>query len=115
MQQLVVSQSEARLRRTIRPFFQKLKPERVQEELAAMPGWELTAGRYIGRSFRFASERAADAYTAFVSSSARDVGQPVRLQLSGCNLDVELYSPPLRNGSHGPLTMAVLDFARKLG
>ena len=115
MQSIAVIRTEVRLRRPPRPSGEKLKPERVQEELAAMPGWELTAGRYIGRSFRFASERAADAYAAFVSSSARDVGQPVRLQLSGCNLDVELYSPPLRNGSHGPLTMAVLDFARKLG
>jgi pterin-4a-carbinolamine dehydratase len=118
MQSILVMHTEVKLRRPPRrpqPPDEKLKPERVQEELATMPGWELLAGgKSIGRSFRFASERAAVTYAAFVSSSAVDAGQPVRLLVDGRRLEVTLFSPPSRNGSRGQLTMAVLDFARKM-
>lgn len=118
MQSIVIMHTEVKLRRPPhrpQPPDEELKPERVQEELAAMPGWELLAGgKSIGRSFRFASKRAAAAYAAFVSSSAGDAGQPVRLQVDGRRLEVKLFSPPSRNGSRGQLTMRVLEFARKM-
>jgi pterin-4a-carbinolamine dehydratase len=118
MQSIVIMHTEVKLRRPPRrpqPPEEELKPERVQEELAAMPEWELLAGgKSIGRSFRFASERAAVTYAAFVSSTAVDAGQPVRLLLDGRRLEVKLFSPPSRNGSRGELTMEVLDFARKM-
>jgi pterin-4a-carbinolamine dehydratase len=99
-----------------RPREQKLKPERVQLELATMPGWELSPeGKAILRTRRFGSKRAAGAFAAYVSSLAWDAGQPVRLQLDRTRLTIRLVAPSSRFGRIGELTMSVLDFARELG
>jgi pterin-4a-carbinolamine dehydratase len=116
MQTIAIVHTETRMRRPARPPGTKLKPERIQKELATMPGWELLpGGKSIGRIFQFDSERAAATYAAFVSASAGDAGQPVRLQVAGSEVEVKLFSPLRRNGSLGDLTMYVIDFARKLG
>jgi pterin-4a-carbinolamine dehydratase len=114
MQQLVVAQSEARLRRTIRPFFQKLKPERVQEELRMMPGWiMLPNGKAIQRTYQLSSDRAAAHFATYLSAHAGDLGQPAHLALVGRTLTLKLFAPPQR-GRQAALDMGVIAFARQL-
>jgi hypothetical protein len=108
MQSIAIVHTEMRTRIPSRPPQQKLKPERVQLELASMPGWELgPEGKAILRTRRFGSKRAAGAL-------AWDAGQPVRLQLDRSRLTIRLTAPSAR-GHLGELTMSVLDFARGLG
>jgi len=114
MQQFVILQSEARLRRVIRPFFQKLKPERVQEELRTMPGWSLLPnGKMIQRTYQFSSDRAASNYATYLSAHAGDMGQPAQLSLTGRTLTIKLFAPQNR-GRYVALDMGVIAFARQL-
>ena len=116
MQSIAIVHTEWRTRIPTRPREQKLKPERVQLELASMPGWELEPeGKAIFQTRRFSSKRAAGAFAAYVSSRAWDAGQPVRLQLDRSRLTIRLVAPSSRDGHVGELTMSVLDFARELG
>lgn len=116
MQSIAIVHTEMRTRIPTRPREQKLKPERVQLELASMPGWELMPeGKAICRTRRFGSKRAAGAFAAYVHALAWDAGQPVRLQLDRSRLTIRLVAPSSRFGRIGELTMSVLDFARTLG
>ncbi len=116
MQSIAIVHTEMRARIPTRPREQKLKPERVQLELATMPGWELMPeGKAICRTRRFGSKRAAGAFAAYVNALAWDAGQPVRLQLDRSRLTIRLVAPSSRSGHVGELTMSVLDFARQLG
>lgn len=116
MQTIAIVHTEMKLQRPPRRPGTKLKPERIQKELATMPGWQLLpGGKSIGRILRFDSERAASSYAAFISAKAGDAGQPVRLQVAGSEVEVKLFSPSRQNGSLGDLTMDVIDFARTLG
>src|SRR6476469_7412679 len=114
MQQFVIMQSESRLRRVVRPFFQKLKPERVQEELKTMPGWSLLPnGKMIQRTYQLSSDRSAANYATYLSAHAGDMGQPLELHLTGRTLTVKLFAPKNR-GRLTALDMGVIAFARQL-
>jgi pterin-4a-carbinolamine dehydratase len=114
MQQFVVVQSESRLRRVVRPFFRKLKPERVQEELRTMPGWILLPnGKVIQRTYQLSSDRAAANFATYLSAHAGDMGQPANLTLAGRTLTVKLFAP-LYRGRLTALDMGVIAFARQL-
>ena len=104
----------SRLRRPPRPMYEKLKPERVQEELKTLLGWSLlSSGKAIERVLRFKSEASAVHYAAFISAQATDARQPVHLTVEEKTLTVKLFAPP-RNGRATALDMGVLAFARQL-
>jgi len=113
MQHLVIVQSESRPRRGVRPL-QKLKPERVQEELRTMPGWSLLPnGKIIQRTYQLRSDRGAANYATYLSAHAGDTGQPAILNLTGRTLTVKLFAPHSR-GHYAALDMGVIAFARQL-
>lgn len=92
---------------------QRLKAERVQEALKAMPGWKLTAGdTAIDRVYSFTTSAFASAFAAYVTEAARLSERPVDLSLAGATLVVTL-SAPLRGGGRG-VTEDVLTFAKQL-
>lgn len=114
MQPTAVVQTQTRLRRPPAPRGEKLKSERVQEELATLDGWSLQSnGKVIERAFHFPSERSACTYASYVSAYAGDVGQPVNLEMNGKKLTVKLFAP-LSNGRFTLLDKAVMGFARQL-
>lgn len=114
MQPIAIMHFTNRLRRPPRPIYQRLKPERVQEELKTMLGWSLlSSGKAIQRVLRFKSETSAVQYAAFISAQATDMGQPVHLTLDERTLTVKLFAPP-HKGRATALDMGVLGFARQL-
>jgi pterin-4a-carbinolamine dehydratase len=93
----------------------KLKPERVQEELQAMPGWRLMPGdSAIGRVWDFATADAAAAWAQFVAGLAHQRGHAYALERSGNRIAVTLYQAG-RSGRAAGLTMAVLQTGKTLG
>ncbi|PYQ64352.1 MAG: hypothetical protein DMF53_07675 [Acidobacteria bacterium] len=113
MRKLMIVQSDARPRRVARPL-QKLKPERVQEELRTMPGWSmLPNGKILQRTYQLSSDRAAAHYATYFSAHAEDRGQPAILNLTGRTLTVKLFAPHSR-GHYAALDMGVIAFARQL-
>jgi len=108
------------------PQTQRLKPERVQdglaarktlqrikarERLAAMPGWKLDpGGRAIGKVRAFADPQHAAAYAAFAVQLAAGRRQALRLTLVQDRLIVTLHG---RTG-HG-ITGTLLALAADLG
>jgi pterin-4a-carbinolamine dehydratase len=90
----------------------RLKAERVQEKLAALPGWELASdGKGIHRVRQFPDARAAGAYVGFVHSLAGVRGQRAEITLSGRQVVVILRG---RSQNRGVPEQA-LDFAKDLG
>jgi pterin-4a-carbinolamine dehydratase len=89
----------------------KLKPERVQEELKAMPGWRLMAGgNALVRTRKFAQPGAAAQFAADVADLAAGQGQPAILGVTAHQVTLTLQRPS-RNG----IDMALIHFARQLG
>lgn len=96
------------------PAEQRLKSERVQEELRAMPGWKLAhEDKAIDRVKVFPTPEVAALYGAFVSRYASAAGFQATVSFSGGQVNVTVYAPPV-NGCAGELTEAVLAFARHL-
>lgn len=94
---------------------QRLKSERVQEELKAMPGWGLAGeGKAIDRVREFPDHRIAHAFAGYVADAAAAAGQPVWITQSGRQLVITLRGKA-RNGGYGDLTESTLAFARRLG
>jgi hypothetical protein len=94
---------------------ERLKAERVQELLKAMPGWKLgPGGRVISRRREFDSPQAAAAFAGFVSGLASGADRAVRLDLSGSMVVVTL---PGRagEGSSEDLSLEILGFAQQIG
>lgn len=92
-----------------------LKPERVQQLLAKMPGWKLGAeGRCIERRRHFTSFAEAQAFVGLVSKLATRVRQPVRIALSGKRVDLVLAGHPIK-GRTGGLTLDVFNLAGRIG
>jgi pterin-4a-carbinolamine dehydratase len=88
----------------------KLKPERVQEELKAMPGWRLTAGgNALGRTRKFSQPGAAAQFAADVADLAAGQKQPAILGVTAHQVTLTLQRPS-RNG----IDMALINFARQL-
>ena len=94
---------------------QRLKAERVQEMLQAMPSWRLLeGGKSIDRAFLFPSPQVAGAYSAFVLSYASAAGHAVNLDHQKSQVVVTLTAPRTK-GRQGDLTEDILTFARNLG
>ncbi|MEA2605018.1 MAG: hypothetical protein QOF89_6010 [Acidobacteriota bacterium] len=94
---------------------QELKPERVQEELQAMPGWTLDLSRKtINRLHEFGDSSVALAYAAFIKELAGADGQRVSILVSGGLVGLSLHGYP-RKGTRGGITESVLEMAKRLG
>ena len=86
-----------------------LKPERVQETLAAAPPWQLLGGeRCLRREKVFPDAMAALLYSSFVSSLASRFNVPASVRIQELRVIVSLGSP--RKG-RTPLSEAQLAFA----
>ena len=91
-----------------------LKSERVQEALAAMPGWRAVRGmRAVERLRRFPAVPVAEAYAAYVKAFAEEVGQRCSVAQARDHVTVTIMGRR-SNGGLG-ITRPVLDFARRLG
>jgi pterin-4a-carbinolamine dehydratase len=96
------------------PAVQRLKSERVQEELKAMPAWELAhEEKAIERAKSFPTPEVAALYTAYVTGYAAAAGFAVTVNVTGGQVCVTVYAPQI-NGCAGELTESVLGFARQL-
>jgi len=93
----------------------KLKAERVQEMLRAMPDWQLTlGGKGIHRVREFPSAEVATLYSTFVTGFAKAYGLPVGLYINGGQVRLTLYACRYR-GRLVDLTEHVVGFAQQLG
>jgi len=91
-----------------------LKPERVQEELMAMPGWRgIVNFRAIDHVRRFPTEEIAVAFASYVTAFAQEVGQICSVSQTGEHVAITLTGR--HPGGHFGITRAVLDFAKRLG
>ena len=92
----------------------KLKPERVQEWLAAHPEWSLDpSGTGLLRIRSFPSASAAAQFASFVSGLASSSALPALLNVIGDT--VHIFLCPRRGPSQAPLTETVLDLAGHIG
>jgi len=92
-----------------------LKPERVQEWLAAHPGWSLgSAGRTLHTTKVFPTADVAAQYVAYVTGLAGALSLPVRGSVVNGQVKLALFSGR-QESRFTPLTQAVLDFAARLG
>jgi pterin-4a-carbinolamine dehydratase len=93
---------------------ERLKAERVQEELRSLPAWKLAGDqRSIDRVREFSDWRQASVYMVLVAGLAGLYGQPVDLSYAEGRVVVTLTSL-FAHGRLG-LTRDALDFARLLG
>lgn len=93
----------------------RLKAERVQEMLRAMPQWQLTLGdKAITRAKTFPSAEVALLYGTFVTGFAKALKLPVNLSFCGARVLVTLHAPR-QTGQLTGLTEHVVQFAQKLG
>jgi hypothetical protein len=91
-----------------------LKPERVQEWLAAHPEWSLdSTGQVLQRIRSFPSSTAAAHFVSFVSGLASSVALPALLKVIGDTVHVSLSAPG--GQSQAPLTETVLTLAHHVG
>jgi hypothetical protein len=111
---------------------QKLKAERVQEELAALmavrltrrqvadrlpllPGWRLAGeGRELEQVRDFGTHAVASLYGSFVSGFADSVGISAAVEVVGPQALVRLYATRSR-GRVGALSEGILGFAKLVG
>lgn len=90
-----------------------LKPERVQDELMALPGWRGVANhRGIDLVRRFPTVEVASAFAGFVSAFAQEAGQLCLVVQNAEHVTVTLTGRH-PGGSFG-VTRAVLDFVKRL-
>lgn len=93
----------------------ELKPERVQQMLARLPGWSLRPdGRGIERVREYAGTEGARSFAAQVCNLASVQGQPVTVGLLGSKVVVTLTGHPVR-GCTGGLTDPVFHLAELIG
>ncbi len=92
----------------------ELKPERVQEWLAAHPEWSLdNAGKVLQRIRSFPSGSAAAHFASFVSGLASSVALPALLKVIGNAVHISLN--PSQGQGQAPLTEHVLTLAGHIG
>lgn len=104
-----------RLLRPPKPV-ERLKAERVQESLQAMPGWRLMPkGRAIHRVHWFPGRDVAVAYASYVSALAYSESQRVHLSVLECRVAVTVYGEPPLLEDDGWLDQGNLDFAVRIG
>jgi pterin-4a-carbinolamine dehydratase len=112
-----IQSSGTKLRRPPRrPAAGKLKSERVEEMLKAMPGWSLSPeGAAIQCTRKFPTARVAGLFAGYVADFASSRRQGAHVMLSGRQVVVALPGAPLRNGRFGGITEAVFALAQQLG
>ncbi len=94
---------------------QRLKSERVQDALKAMPAWRQSPqGQAIDRAFEFPSSQVAAAFAGYVSAFAAHLGHTINLSIARTTVVLTLTGPRSK-GRQADLTEEVLVFARKLG
>jgi pterin-4a-carbinolamine dehydratase len=94
--------------------FERLKSERVQEELRAMPAWQLAHdARAIESVKTFPTPEVAALYAAYAARYGTAAGYSVTVSISGGQVCVTVFAPQV-NGCAGDLTDSVLAFARQL-
>jgi hypothetical protein len=94
----------------------ELKPERVQEWLAAHPEWRLDAsGTVLQRIRSFPSAMAAAHFASFVSGLASSSSLPALLKVVGDTVHVSLCPPQSQGQSQAPITETVLHLANHIG
>jgi hypothetical protein len=94
---------------------QRLKSERVQEELKAMTGWAaINQETAIENVKTFATPAIAGLYGGFVIQSAAASGFPVQVSVSGNQVCVTVFAQEIY-GCLCELTLPLLAFARQLG
>ena len=91
----------------------ELKPERVQEWLAAHPEWSLEAGKVLQRIRSFPSSSAAAHFASFVSGLASSVALPALLKVIGNAVHISLN--PSQGPAPAPLTENHLTLAGHIG
>jgi hypothetical protein len=92
----------------------ELKPERVQEWLAAHPEWRLdSTGMVLQRIRSFPSGPVAAHFASFVSGLASSVALPALLKVVGDAVHISLSSPP--GQGQAPLNENVLTLAGHIG
>jgi hypothetical protein len=90
-----------------------LKPERVQDELTALPGWRGVANfRGIDLVRGFPTAEVASAFAGFVSAFAQEAGQLCLVVQNSEHVTVTLTGRH-PGGAFG-VTRAVLDFVKRL-
>lgn len=105
---------DSQLRRPPRPTF--LKSERVQEELATMPGWRMLPGEEsIGRVRDFPAAGAAAAFTSFVTKLLGRDGHPFQLECTDRRIRLTLFGVEKRKDRETGITPALIATARALG
>ena len=93
----------------------RLKPERVQELLLALPGWRLRQdGLGIENVRSFNSPKAARSCVGQVCKLAESTRQPVNVRLAGKQVSVTLQGHPAK-GCVGGINGAVFNLAGKIG
>lgn len=93
----------------------RLKPERVQQLLAKLPGWKLRQdGRGIENVRGFTSARAARSFVGHVCKLADSRRQPVTVRLAGKQVSITLQGHPAK-GCTGGINGAVFNLAGKIG
>jgi hypothetical protein len=92
-----------------------LKPERVQEWLAAHPEWRLDPSGVLQRIRSFPSSTAAAHFVSFVSGLASSSALPVLLKVAGDTVHISLCPPQSQGQSQAPLTENVLHLASHIG
>ncbi len=94
---------------------ERLKSERVQEELRAMPAWQLAHEEKAIESVKtFPTPEVAALYAAYAARYGTAAGYPVTVSISGGQVCVTVFAPQV-NGCAGDLTESVLAFARQVG
>jgi|GraSoiStandDraft_5_1057265.scaffolds.fasta_scaffold17613_3 hypothetical protein len=92
-----------------------LKPERVQEWLAARPEWRLVLrGKGLTRAKELSTVTAATFYGTLVAHLAAVAELPAKVVLCGCRVEITLVSGRHHDGLY-PLTEDVLDLAGQIG
>jgi hypothetical protein len=109
------TEAAARVGQSGRELEAKLKSERVELRLKAMPQWRRTLeGKAITRVKDLPSLEAATMYSAFAISLAESANLPVNVNAAGSRVIITLY-PCRTRGRHTNLTEAVLDLAEQIG
>ena len=92
----------------------KLKSERVEERLRAMPEWRLTLeDKAITRAKELPTSQVATLYSAYVTGLAAASNLPVCVNVAGGRVLVTLFARRNR-GRFTNLTEAVLDLAERI-
>lgn len=95
---------------------EKLKAERVQDKLRAMPGWSVSARsrRSLERVWELPDNRIAMAFVQLVNELATHHRMTAVVRLAGAQVGVTLRGRSGR-GANAGVTDTMLDFAKMLG